>query len=215
VAGYVPNCDVCPGQEWSPIATLVVPTFVQAVVRGSGQVTGPAGLSCAVATCLAADVLAGPVLLTATPADGWVVLSWQIDGIDPSDACGIAHKTCKVTTSATRSSTVTVVFAPAQPTSLHAGAKAYACSHRIEVVNPVVQPRIDTGHPYLGTLTISLGRPSGKTISRKLTNVNGYFSSPDFFKLQPAKTYTVVLSYSGDEWRPAKRWSKAIKLGRC
>ena len=52
------------------------------------------------------------------------------------------------------------------------------CSHRVEVVNPRVQPRIDTAHPYLGTLTIALKSPSGKTITRKYKSINGYFSSP-------------------------------------
>jgi hypothetical protein len=215
VAGNVPNCDTCPGREWSTITPLTIPTFVQAIVQGSGQVTGPGGLSCANATCLAADELPGQVQLTAVPAAGWLVLSWSIDGIDPSDLCGIAHTTCTVTLSATRASTVTVSFTPALPTLLHAGAKAYACTHRVEVVSPKVQPVIDTSHPYLGILTVSLKKPSGGTISRKLKNVNGYFSSPDFFKLKPASTYTVILKYSGDEWRPAKTWSKKVKLGRC
>ena len=215
VAGIVPNCDTCPDKEWSALTSLTIPTFVQAIVEGSGQVTGPGGLSCAGATCLAADEVPGAVLLTAVPAAGWLVLSWSIDGIDASDFCGIAHSTCTVTVSATRASTVTVRFAPALPTVLRAGAKAYACTHRVEVVNPKVQPAIDTSHPYLGTLTVSLRKPSGGTISRKLKNVNGYFSSPDFFKLKPASTYTIILKYSGDEWRPAKTWSKKVKLGRC
>jgi hypothetical protein len=85
----------------------------------------------------------------------------------------------------------------------------------VEVVNPTVQPRIDTEHPYLGTLTVALKQPNGKILSRKLKSVDGYYASPDFFKLKPAKTYVAMLRYSGDEWRPAKTWSKPVKLGRC
>jgi hypothetical protein len=61
---------------------------------------------------------------------------------------------------------------------------------------------------------IKLSPPSRKTSSRKLTLRSGYYSSPDFFKLKPAKTYVAMLKYSGDEWRPAKTWSKKVKLGR-
>ncbi len=215
VAGNVPGCDACPTHEWSATTPLVIPTSVQPVVEGSGQVTGPGGLSCAGATCVATDVPPGPVALAAVPAAGWVVLSWSIEGIDAADTCGIAHRSCTVTVSAARAATVKVRFGPALPTVLSAGVKAYACSHRVEVVNPTVRPSIDTAHPFLGVLTVSLQKPGGGTISRKLKNLNGYFSSPDFYKLKPASTYVVTLKYSGDEWRPAKTWSKTVKLGRC
>jgi hypothetical protein len=215
VAGTVAGCDTCPSREWSAIAPLTIPPSLLPVVQGSGQVTGPGGLSCTGATCPAIDVSAGPVALTAVPAAGWIVLSWSVEGVDAADICGIAHTTCTVTVAATRAATVTVRFAPALPTVLHAGVKAYACNHRVEVVSPTVRPALDTGHPFLGTLTIALKLPSGKTLSRKLTLLSGYYSSPDFFKLKPAKTYTAMLAYSGDEWRPAKSWSKRVKLGRC
>lgn len=215
VAGRVAGCDTCPTQEWSAIAPLAIPPSVLPVVEGSGRVTGPGGLSCAGATCPATDVPAGPVALTAVPAAGWIVLSWSVEGVDAGDVCGIAHATCTVTVAATRAATVTVRFAPALPTVLHAGVKAYACNHRVEVVSPTVRPEIDTAHPFLGTLTISLKLPSGKKLARKLTLLTGYYSSPDFFKLKPARTYTAMLAYSGDEWRPAKTWSQRVKLGRC
>jgi hypothetical protein len=215
VAGTVAGCDTCPTLEWSAITSLTIPPSVLPVVEGSGQVTGPGGLSCAGATCPATDVPAGPVALTAVPAAGWLVLSWSVEGVDAADVCGIAHTSCTVTVSATRAATVTVRFAPALPTILHAGVKAYACNHRVEVVSPTVRPVLDTAHPFLGTLTISLKLPNGKTLSRKLTLLSGYYSSPDFFKLKPAKTYTALLTYSGDEWRSAKTWSKRVKLGRC
>jgi hypothetical protein len=77
------------------------------------------------------------------------------------------------------------------------------------------QPRIDTAHPYLGALAITLKSPSGKTITRKYKNLNGYFSSPDFYNLKPAKTYIATMTYSGDDWRPAKSFTKSVKLGRC
>ena len=60
VAGYVPGCDTCPSAEWSALVPLVIPTFVQPIVQGSGQVTGPGGLTCAGVTCTAADVPADP-----------------------------------------------------------------------------------------------------------------------------------------------------------
>jgi hypothetical protein len=82
-------------------------------------------------------------------------------------------------------------------------------------VSPRVQPVYDTSHPFLGALTVTLTKPDGSKIARKLKSAPGYFSSPDFYRLAPAKTYTISLSYSGDEWRPAKTWSKKIKLGRC
>ncbi len=215
VAGYVPGCDTCPTSEWSVIAPLIVPTAVQAVVEGSGQVTGPGGLSCAGAVCPLADVPAGPVALAAAPAAGFLVLGWSVEGIDAADTCGIALRTCTVTVAATRIAKVTVRFGPALPTIVRAGLKAYRCGHRVEVVNPRVQPRIDTEHPYLGTLTITLKSPSGKTITRKYKNLNGYFSSPDFYNLKPAKTYIATITYSGDDWRPAKSFTKSVKLGRC
>jgi hypothetical protein len=215
VAGYVPGCDTCPSAEWSAVLPLVIPPFIQPVVQGSGQVTGPGGLTCASTACAAADVPAGTSVLTATPAAGWVVLAWQVEGIDAGDICDIATKTCTVTTSATRSSRVTVSFAPAKPTTVTFGVKAYACSHRVGVTNPRVGPAYDTSHPFLGTLTVLLKRPDGKAVTRKLKNVPGYFNSPDFFKLAPAKTYTVTLTYSGDEWRLTKTMSKKVKLGRC
>ncbi|MDX6539625.1 MAG: hypothetical protein QOI71_1235 [Gaiellales bacterium] len=215
VAGTVAGCDTCPTREWSQITPLAIPTSILPVVEGSGQVTGPGGLSCSGATCPASDVPPGPVTLTAVPAAGWLVLSWSIEGVDAADTCGIAHTSCTVTVAATRAATVTIRFTPALPTVLHAGVKAYACGHRVEVVSPTVRPQIDTGHPFLGTLTISLKLPSGRMLSRKLTLLTGYYSSPDFYKLKPAKTYTAVLKYSGDEWRPAKTWSKRVKLGRC
>lgn len=215
VAGTVAGCDTCPTQEWSAITPLTIPTSVLPVVEGSGQVTGPGGLSCAGATCPATDLPPGAVALAAVPASGWLVLSWSVEGVDAADTCSIAHSSCTVTVTATRAAKVTVRFAPALPTVLHAGVKAYACSHRVEVVSPTVRPALDTAHPFLGTLTISLKLPSGKTLSRKLTLLSGYYSSPDFFKLKPAKTYIAMLKYSGDEWRPPQTWSKKVKLGRC
>jgi hypothetical protein len=215
VAAYVPLCDTCPTYEWSAIVPLIVPTAIQPVVEGSGQVTGPGGLSCTGATCPLTDVTAGPVALTAAPAAGFLVLGWSVEGIDVPDTCGTALRTCTVTVAATRVAKVTVRFGPALPTVVKAGLKAYACSHRVEVLNPRVLPRIDTDHPYNGTLTIALKAPTGKTITRKYKSINGYYSSPDFYKLKPAKTYVATVSYSGDEWRPAKSFTKSVKLGRC
>ena len=215
VAAYVPNCDTCPGYEWSAIQTLVISPGVQPVVEGSGTLTVPGGPACAGATCALTDAAAGPVLLTAAPAAGFLVLSWDVEGIDAADTCGIALKTCTVTVAAARVARVTVKFAPVLPTLVKGGLKAYACSHRVEVLNPRVEPRIDTEHPYLGTLTIQLKTPYGKTITRKYKTVTGYYSSPDFFKLKPAKTYVATVSYSGDEWRAPKSFKKSVKLGRC
>ena len=215
VAAYVPNCDTCPSYEWSAIVTLVIQPGIQPVVEGSGVLTGPGGMSCTGATCPLTDAAAGPVVLTATPGAGFLVLSWDVEGIDAADTCGLALKTCTVTVAAARVARVTVKFAPVLPTVVKGGLKAYACSHRVEVLNPRVEPRIDTEHPYLGTLTIVLKTPYGKTITRKYKTITGYYTSPDFYKLKPARTYIATVTYSGDEWRAAKSFKKSVKLGRC
>jgi hypothetical protein len=215
VAAYVPNCDLCPNSEWSAPVTIIIPPAIQPVVEGSGVLTGPGGMSCTGATCPLTDAAAGPVALTAAPGAGFLVLSWDVEGIDAADTCGVAMKTCTVTVAAAKVARVTVKFAPVLPTLVKGGLKAYACSHRVEVLNPRVEPRIDTEHPYLGTLTIVLKTPYGKTITRKYKTITGYYSSPDFYKLKPAKTYVATVTYSGDEWRAAKSFTKSVKLGRC
>ena len=89
VAAYVPNCDTCPSYEWSAITTLVLSPGIQPVVEGNGTLTVPGGPACAGATCALTDAAAGPVLLTAAPAAGFLVLSWDVEGIDAADTCGI------------------------------------------------------------------------------------------------------------------------------
>ena len=185
------------------------------VVVGSGQVTGPGGLSCAGATCPATDVSAGPVALTAAPAAGWIVLSWSVEGVDAADVCGIAHTTCTVTVAATRAATVTVRFAPALPTVLHAGVKAYACNHRVEVVSPTVRPALDTAHPFLGTLTISLKLPSGKKLCAQTHASQRLLLIARLLQAQARKDLYRHAHVLGGRMAPCEVLVEASQAGRC
>jgi|GEM_PF-1450206 len=78
---------------------------LKVVVEGSGTVAG-AGIDCG-DQCVSKVLSGSKVVLTATPADGYVVTDWK------GTSCGRGNSTCSVQVD--RDVTVTVVFASAPP----------------------------------------------------------------------------------------------------